>query len=327
MIVFVPFLFYDVYYYSGDNALAVKEAVKEALKEAGVVRETETIIFSSVSEGRVSSYLESIRMMVFEADPLDAVEHSATLFQPFQWQDTKERDTSRAVKHLQQELQKFGVLFGRGNYQMYDVHSKRTILNVRDDKTGSLSGGTDLIIAPFGIALDSVKLNSCVAFEFKTKEAVDEQGLQSFLGQATMELIASNYHSAQMTVVVLTDLCTNNCVLLTFTRELEKLAIMRYSDVTLDQMAIFVRSHLEQNCSAHRNYSLPAVDDGNKESEIVMKAWKRARVSEFTSSIQWEHFQEMMEDAPLGSKERAIVIREHFRHHDLPHSGYLSMFS
>jgi len=49
MIVFVPFLFYDVYYYSGDNALAVKEAVKEALKEAGVVRETETIIFSSVS--------------------------------------------------------------------------------------------------------------------------------------------------------------------------------------------------------------------------------------------------------------------------------------
>ena len=168
--------------------------------------------------------------------------------------------------------------------------------------------------------------NSCVAFEFKTKEAADEQGLQSFLGQATMELIASNYHSAQMTVVVLTDLCTNNCVLLTFTRELEKLAIMRYSDVTLDQMADFVRSHLEQNCSAHRNYSLPAVDDGIKESEVVMKAWKRARVSEFTSSIQWEHFQEMM-DAPLGSKERAVVIREHFRHHDLPHSGYLSMFS
>jgi hypothetical protein len=108
---------------------------------------------------------------------------------------------------------------------------------------------------------------------------------------------------------------------------LEKLAIMRYSDVTLDQMADFVRSHLEQNCSAHRNYSLPAVDDGIKESEVVMKAWKRARVSEFTSSIQWEHFQEMMEDAPLGSKERAVVIREHFRHHDLPHSGYLSMFS
>mmetsp|Transcript_27214 Transcript_27214/g.38710 ORF Transcript_27214/g.38710 Transcript_27214/m.38710 type:complete len:93 (-) Transcript_27214:45-323(-) len=92
-------------------------------------------------------------------------------------------------------------------------------------------------------------------------------------------------------------------------------------------MAIFVHSHLQQNCFTIRNYSLPNVDDNIRESEMVMKEWKRARVSGFTSSLQWEHFQEMMEDAPLGSKERAMVIREHFRHHNLPDTSYLSMFS
>jgi hypothetical protein len=191
-----------------------------------------------------------------------------------------------------------------------------------------LSGGTDLIIAPFGIAIESVIQNSCVAFEFKTKEAVDKKkGFASFVSQATMELIASTYHSHQLTLVVLTDLCTDNCMLLTFTREAGQLAIMKYFDVTLDRMAIFVTSHLQQNCFAIRNYSLPDVDDGIKESVSIKKEWKKLRVSNFTSSLQWEHFQEMMDDAPLGSKKRAMVIKEHFRQHDLPDTSYLSMFS
>jgi len=274
----------------------MKEDMMEVLAIFESKKESQTINFSSVSEGRVSAYLHSIQMNILEAEPLDAVEHSINSFQPFQWQDIEEKDTPRAINHLEQELQKFGVVFGRGNYQMYDVHSKHTFLNVRDDKTGSLSGGTDLIIAPFGMALRSVIRNSCVAFEFKTKEAVDKEGLESFLSQATMELIASNYHSQQMTVVVLTDLCTNSCVLLTFTRESDKLAILQYSNVTLDQMAIFVRSHLHQNCSTIRNYTLPVADEGIRESEIVMKAWKRARVIDFTLSLEWEHFREMMED-------------------------------
>mmetsp|Transcript_28660 Transcript_28660/g.39337 ORF Transcript_28660/g.39337 Transcript_28660/m.39337 type:complete len:355 (+) Transcript_28660:52-1116(+) len=312
---------------SGIVGEEIEKAMMSTLEKYEAKKESKTITFSSVSEGQVSTYLASINLLILEGGPLDAEENSTISFLPFEWQDIEERDTPRAINHLQRELQKFGVIFGRGNYQMYDVHSKHTFLNVRDDKTGSLSGGTDLIIAPFGMTSGCVKLNSCVAFEFKTKETVDEQGLESFLSQATMELIASNYHSQQMTLVVLTDLCTNSCVLLTFTRESNKLAILQYSDVTLNQMAIFVHSHLQQNCFTIRNYSLPNVDDNIRESEMVMKEWKRARVSGFTSSLQWEHFQEMMEDAPLGSKERAMVIREHFRNRDLPDTSYLSMFS
>ena len=272
------------------------------------------------------SYLESIDVVMYVADPLDAVENHMVAFQPFCWQASADADTPRAIAHLQQELQKFGVAFGRNNYQMYDVHSKHGILSLRDDKSGSLKGGTDLIIAPYGIDMLSSPRLSCVAFEFKTVEAVVKYGLESFLSQATMELIASNYHSRQMTLVVLTDLNTKS-IMLTFTRESNSIAILKYNDVTLDQMANFVRAHLDRNCTSFKGYSLPVVEEGIRESEMLMKAWKRARVSDFTLSLQWEHFQEMMEDAPLGSKERAMAIRNHFQHHDLPDTSYLSMFS
>jgi hypothetical protein len=179
-------------------------------------------------------------------------------------------DAPRAISHLQQQLQKVGVAFGRDNYQMYDVHSKHGILSVRDEKSGSLSGGTDLIIAPYGLDILSSPRQSCVAFEFKSEEDVQKYGLESYLGQATMELIASNYHSRQMTLVVLTDLSTRS-IMLTFTRESNNFAIMKYDDVTLDQMANFVRAHLDRNCTPRRSYVLPAVDEGIRESEQLMK--------------------------------------------------------
>ena len=308
------------------SAENLKATLKEAIKETEDEKERGTLSFSTVSESKVIKYLEFIDVIMLAADPLDPVENHTVAFQPFFWQASEDADTPRAIAHLQQELQKFGVVFGRNNYQMYDVHSKHGILSVRDDKSGSLSGGTDLIIAPYGIDILSSPKLSCVAFEFKTEEAVAKYGLESFLSQATMELIASNYHSRQMTLVVSTDLRTKS-IMLTLTRIADNIAIMKYNDVTLDQMANFVRAHLENNCTSFKGYSLPAVDEGIRESEMTMKAWKRARVSDFTLSLQWEHFQEMMEDAPLGSKERAMAIRNHFQHHDLPDTSYLSMFS
>mmetsp|Transcript_33944 Transcript_33944/g.49304 ORF Transcript_33944/g.49304 Transcript_33944/m.49304 type:complete len:298 (-) Transcript_33944:160-1053(-) len=288
-------------------------------------KESNTIAFSTVSKNTIRSYLAFIKMAILVEDPPNAVENNVS-FEPFQWLDTEEIDTPRAISHLEQELKKFGVLFGRNNYKMYDVHKIDTLLSFQDEKSGSLSGGTDLIIAPYGIAMESVINLSCVAFEFKTNVAVDQKELESFYYEAVMELIATNYHSDQMTLVVLTDLCTNNCILLTLTMESDKLAILKYSDVTLNQMAIFVHSHLQQNCFPIRSYRLPDSNEGLKESEIIMKAWKKARVTDITTSLEWEHFQEMLEDAPIGSKERAMIIRDHFRHHGFPESRYLNMF-
>ena len=301
----------------------IKGIVKEAVKELDKEKEISTIAFSTVSQSKVMDYLETIDLVMYEGEPLDKTH---TSFEPFHWQAQENTDTPRAIVHLQEQLEKFGIVFGRNNYQMYEVHLLHGILSVRDCKSGSLSGGTDALIAPYGLVVESAPRQSCVAFELKTKEAVEKNGLKSYLGQATMELIAANYHSRQMTLVVLTDL-VSRCILLTFTRESNAIAIIKYEDVSLDQMASFVQVHLDRNCSSHRAYQLPTVDEGNRESEVVMKVWKKARVSDFTSSLDWEHFQEMMEDAPVGSKERALAIRDHFHHHGLPDTNYLSMFS
>lgn len=39
--------------------------------------------------------------------------------------------------HFQQELEKFGVFFGRDHFKLYDVHSYHQLLNVNDEKSES----------------------------------------------------------------------------------------------------------------------------------------------------------------------------------------------
>mmetsp|Transcript_27233 Transcript_27233/g.38732 ORF Transcript_27233/g.38732 Transcript_27233/m.38732 type:complete len:237 (+) Transcript_27233:37-747(+) len=148
----------------------IEKAVMSAFEKFEAKKEGSTIAFSTVSKSKVRSYLNSINIAVLEGEPLFPVENSLVSFQPFQWLDAEEKDTPRAISHLERELKKFGVTFGRSNYKMYDVHNDHSLLTFKDDKTGSLSGGTDLIIAPFGLAMESVIFYSCVAFEFKTKK-------------------------------------------------------------------------------------------------------------------------------------------------------------
>lgn len=107
-----------------------------------------------------------------------------------------------------------------------------------------------------------------------------------------MELIASTYHSQQMTLVVLTDL-NSSCMMWMLTYEGDKVNITKYSDVSLDQMVHFVHSHLERNCVPDCNYTLPIEEEGIKECEVLMKTWKKARVTT-----------EKTEDESVGSKRK-----------------------
>jgi hypothetical protein len=43
-----------------------------------------------------------------------------------------------------------------------------------------------------------------------------------------------------MTLVVLTDLCSNS-IMLSFTSERDQMAVLKYADVSLSQMALFIR--------------------------------------------------------------------------------------
>lgn len=183
--------------------------------------------------------------------------------------------------HFQQELEKFGVNFGRDHFKFYDVHSYDQLLNVNDEKSGKLSGGTDLIIGPQGVAMESITKQSFVAVELITSENIEKNGIESFSSQAILELIASCYHSHQMTLVVFTDLASDVLVM-TLSRSKHGIEILNYGDLTLNQMATFIRQHLSTHCSADRTYRLNYLSADvtlTKPSELTMQAFKRRRVS------------------------------------------------
>ena len=64
----------------------LKATLKEAIKETEDEKERGTLSFSTVSQSKVMSYyLESIDVVMYVADPLDAVENHMVAFQPFCW--------------------------------------------------------------------------------------------------------------------------------------------------------------------------------------------------------------------------------------------------
>eukprot|EP01038_Epipyxis_sp_PR26KG_P017568 gene17568-24385_t len=143
----------DLKYVTIEN---LNESIKEVFKEVEDEKEKKSITFSCVSQ---------------------------STFSRFEWQASEEYDTDRAKLHLEEQLSKFVV--GRNNYKLYDVHTRKNILSLKDDKTGSLSGGTDLILAPYGLDIESSPQQCCVTIELKTAKAVMEasSGLHSFIGQ------------------------------------------------------------------------------------------------------------------------------------------------
>jgi len=152
----------------------------------------------------------------FKIGELSGLPTAPANFERFIWTQVEEKDTPKAKTHLEKQLRKFGVHMGVGGYQLYDVHASKSILSLHDSKTGHISGGTDLILGPWGVGEPGLVQQSCVAVELKTAAAViaqQERKLKAFLPKATLELIASNYYSNQVTVVVLTDLYSTSTIL------------------------------------------------------------------------------------------------------------------
>ena len=277
--------------------------------------------FSTCSENRLTTYLTRLR---YPLEVGDALPEPELKFVPFQWLDQEEKETPRARDHLEAQLKRFGVQFGRGQYQLYDVHTKKNILSVDDRKTGKLNGGTDLILGPYGLYICGTVQQSCVVVELKTEDAViKSKGFGSFFGQATLELIAANYYSNQMAVVVLTDLCSGAWIYALKRNENETISVIIYENLTVSQAAKFIVDHLTEYCVPNKNYNLQT---GRRPVDVDVKAMKQARVSPLEDSVEWEQFQDMLQDCPPCTRERAEVINQLYRSLDFPQPAYLSMF-
>lgn len=160
---------------------------------------------------------------------------------------------------------------------------------------------------------------ACVAVELKTEDDVRKNGLSVFFAQATLELVAANFLSNQLTVVLLTDLSTSSVIFALDRTVNGTMSINYYDDLSLSQAAHFISDHLINNCVPVTRYVL---ENGKRKADEVLRHFKKNRVST-EDSLAVEHFKDMIEETVEFSDERAETIKQLFRSYDITISSFL----
>lgn len=121
--------------------------------------------------------------------------------------ESESQATPRFLAHLQQCLAGSGVAFGRGGFELHDVHTNTAliVLSVLGfDKV--VRGGTDGIITPYGVATTSALQKARVLVEIKGPNF----NLTQALSQARIELVAAQAISPHPVLLLLTDGAEHN---------------------------------------------------------------------------------------------------------------------
>lgn len=101
-------------------------------------------------------------------------------FDPFDWttytlpgdsnKHSEVAATPALARHFSNFLSKQGLI-GRGLYSVYDIHSSNKILS-QEFQTTTLSGSTDAIVAPYGLAQQTTLMQARLIVDWKTPEAM-----------------------------------------------------------------------------------------------------------------------------------------------------------
>gem|GEM_PF-3868093 len=326
----------DIYTNSTDSAaiLITKEDIREqaklGYKDVLTEKNNTAMAISSISDAKLQNLIDIFELTIVDgiADILPVV----IPFSQFDWkgrQEDNKQAMAEACEHLQTQLSKFGVIFGRGGYKLCDVHSSRSILNVQHSKF-SLTGGTDFIIIPFetNVRLGAPK-ELCVIFELKTDVAM-EGGIQKYHNQAIVEAIAARYVSHQPGILsVLTDLKNNTSMFeYSYGGDL-KFSIVTYENVSLEFMASKVSAFLRDITFADAKYVPPNEIAEASEREKGVVVFKKHKIEHY-SSLAFEHLQDMMMDSSNWTmKERAQLVANLFEsvEQPMPISVQYAMYS
>ena len=98
-----------------------------------------------------------------------------------------------------------------------------------------------------------------------------------------MELIASNYFSNQMTVVVLTDLSSGATIFTLRCYDNGAISVVIYENLTVSQAMSFIASHLTEACVPLKHCVL---EQGQKVADVSLRTFKKARVSALEDSVE-----------------------------------------
>lgn len=78
--------------------------------------------------------------------------------------------TPALLQHHKQQLQKYGVSFGRGAFEMYDIHDNKKLFSFVAPDESEFTGTADGLLAPFGLYPESAARQCRALFEHKQTE-------------------------------------------------------------------------------------------------------------------------------------------------------------
>ena len=285
---------------------------------AGAMRKKEnedkeaTFVMSNVSLTAAKNLLTKMDIPVVNSDTPPSTTGDFTCFD---WGNNDEDniDTMSTLRlHLQTQLEGFGINFGTGGYQLVDVHTSKSVLSFEEEKLGKFSGGTDFIITPMSVASESYALETCVLFEVKTSKRLTTQSLSGNTPQLIAEIIATRYLSVQPNILAILTDCVEKTRVLTFKFDAltEVTTMIKYEDLTLVQMGNLVKDFLgSPNCAIPRADYVPVAAQKN-ENELFCLGYKRKWRSDFTTTVAWEQYVDMLEDTTPFSKDRLVITNQ-----------------
>ena len=164
----------------------VQEAIQNALRT--VLREERSSqdasnarprAFSSVGSTEALQLLEGLCFSEVDGNaiepinvPTDCPECASFDYSLYMDEDHGNND---CLKHHQIQLESLGVRFGRGAFQMYDLHKTRQLYSIRTSNGQRYNGNVDGCLAPFGMMASSAAKQGRVMYEHKQSPKQKEQ--------------------------------------------------------------------------------------------------------------------------------------------------------
>jgi len=135
--------------------------------------------FSSVGSTEAEELLASLDVMEMDGNVVDPVvlPKDCPTCSSFDYSKycNETAGTCDLLAHHQAELAKMGVVFGRGGYQMYDLHKRPSLYTIKTASGRSYGGNIDGCLSPFGLMPTSAARQCRIAFEHK-QSANQKQG-------------------------------------------------------------------------------------------------------------------------------------------------------
>ena len=280
------------------------DQIVEKTEQRRKYEESRTISFSECGTAKCTEFLGSRKMITMLKEDETTVN---VCFEPFTWIADEETDIPRARTHLIKQLKKYGVKFQKDEFYIYDCHLYKNLLRVKDKKLGHLKGGTDLVVAPFGMELSCCIQRACVIFELKKWE----KGIEAKnFSQATLELITASYISEFPVIAVLTDLRTEAHVY-----SMKNSTIIDHIKMSLAQMGQFVCNHMKLGNYNNVEYKLEqTVEDSTAKKRPKAETASIEFRKKFRSAddLLFDQFQDLLDITERGTNERQEVVQQYF---------------